>query len=81
MKKQIKILSIAISLLTCSSMVSDAQCGRWRCRPHYAHCGRGYWRMAPPRVAVGVWIPGYWAIRPHGRVWICGHYGGGFRKW
>jgi hypothetical protein len=41
--------------------------GAWR-GPVY----RGGWGYGPRVVVHRIWVPGYWAVRPWGRVWIAG---------
>jgi hypothetical protein len=72
-KKTLLALAIAAGLATTVSTKASAEPAHppYGWRVHYGWVG--------PRVIVGplpvyhrVWYPGYWALRPWGRVWIAG---------
>jgi len=46
----------------------------WRGPVYRGGWGYGYRYVAPPVVVRHVWVPGYWVVRPWGRVWVGGFW-------
>ena len=69
-KKTLLALAVAAGLATLGSAQASAQ------PIHRPYWGVRYGWVGPrwvPRIAYHrVWVPGYYAVRPWGRVWIAG---------
>ena len=72
-KRTLLALVVAAGLATIGSTKASAEPAHppYGWRVHYGWYGPR-WAPLPPVAYHRVWVPGYYAVRPWGRVWIAG---------